>query len=318
MSQEGPVKDGPVFSPELEGLLREVAADPGSSLLRVARPRVVAGYLDRSLVARDALRARTLAEQELLRLHREELALALREACLVRFYEGGDQAVLLHHHRSQAHPYDEHRWEAWNQRASAVHRAAILDRIDLPHMDLLQLVLQGGPGRKPTIVQLARASQSLVTSDVAECYEGLALVLEGNHLAGARLMVDLVEHRSTRRIASHAAENVGLAFGLCGDDARALPQYRRAWELNPSRVEPVIAWLVCSLTTNDEAQADLAARTLDGLCQGDHPAVRELVALKQAQRTRGMLMPSSTTRSLAVRLRETVGSASESVLDVLV
>jgi len=78
VSQQGPVKDGPVFSPELESLLREVAADPQSMLLRTPRPRLVAGYLDRSLVSRDALRARTLAEGELLRVHREELAAALR------------------------------------------------------------------------------------------------------------------------------------------------------------------------------------------------------------------------------------------------
>ena len=64
MSQDGSKQDGPVFSPELEGLLREVAANPRSRLLRVPRPQIAAGYLDRSLIARDAARAQTLAEGE--------------------------------------------------------------------------------------------------------------------------------------------------------------------------------------------------------------------------------------------------------------
>ena len=36
------------FDPELEGLLRELAADPRSQLLRSTRPRTTAGLLERA------------------------------------------------------------------------------------------------------------------------------------------------------------------------------------------------------------------------------------------------------------------------------
>lgn len=317
MSQAGPSKDGPVFSPELEGLLREVAADPDSRLLRVPRPQVVAGYLDRSLVARDALRARTLAEGELLRVHREELALALREACLARFYVDPVQTRFLHHHPSRAKAFEPPTWESWSVQARAVRAAARLDRVELPHGELLDLCLQPVGASKPTIVQLARAAQMLVPSDTSECHEGLALVLDGHHAVGGRMLVDLALKRASRRISSHAVESVGLAFGLANDDRSALEYYRRAWELVPSRTEPVVAWLVCAATTTDRAELARAASVLDGMARAEDPAVRELASLKRSQRDQGNLVPSESTKGLVARMRDGFGPASESVLDVL-
>lgn len=317
MSQEGPVKDGPVFSPELEGLLREVAADPSSSLLRVSRPSVVAGYLDRSLVSRDALRARTLAEGELLRVHREEVASALREACLVRFYEDPESSRFLHRHPSRTQIFEPPTWESWRRQAEEARRAARLDHADIPHSELLDFCLQQPGTSKPSIVQLARAAQMLVPSDTSECHEGLALVLDGHHAAGGRMLVDLAIKRASRRISSHAIESVGLAFGLADDDRSALGYYRRAWELAPHRTEPVVAWLVCAATTLDTKELHRAASVLDEMANAGDVAVRELVSLKKNQREQGRLVPSDETKGLVARLRDAVGPASETVLDAL-
>ena len=317
MSRDASSQDGPVFSPELEGLLREIAADPGSRLLRVPRPRLAAGYLDRSLVDRDAARARTLAEKELLRVHREELAQALREACLVRFYEDPEPAPLLHHHLSREGGFVVPTWETWSAGAREALTAARLDRVDLPHSELLDLCLHPVGTRPPSIVQLARAAQVLVPSDTSECHEGLALVLEGQLAVGGRMLVDLALKRATRRISSHAEESVGLAYGLSGDDASALRHYRRSWELAPNRSEPVVAWLVCAATTLNREELSRSASVLDEMARGDDPAVRELVSIKLAQRSEGMLVPTEATKGLVTRVRDSFGPAAESVLNVL-
>lgn len=317
MSEAGSSHDGPVFSPELEGLLREIAADPGSRLLRVPRPKVVAGYLDRSLVSRDAARASTLAEKELLRVHREELALALREACLVRFYEDPEGVRYLHHHRSREGGPGLPSRASWTASARETLTAARLDQVDLPHSELLDLCLHPLGTPQPSIVQIARAAQTLIPSDTSECHEGLALVLEGNYPVGGRMLADLALRRATRRISSHAFESVGLAFGLAGDDVSALGHYRRAWELAPNRSEPVVAWLVCAATTMNRAELARAAGVLDELARQDDPAVRELVAMKISQRDLGQLVPSEATKGLVARLRDSFGPASESVLNVL-
>src|SRR5436189_4868215 len=74
------------FDPELEELLREIAADPGSRLLRMprsTRPRDLLAIPEPVTRARAGL---SVAERHLIEVHRDELAHLLRRACLIRFF----------------------------------------------------------------------------------------------------------------------------------------------------------------------------------------------------------------------------------------
>jgi hypothetical protein len=76
------------LDPEFEEVLREVAADPDSSLLRVPRPKRIRSLFDRGSAVGALEPGLTRAEQHLLQVHRNELAWLLRQACLVKLVEG--------------------------------------------------------------------------------------------------------------------------------------------------------------------------------------------------------------------------------------
>ncbi|MCA9067038.1 MAG: hypothetical protein KDA96_28440, partial [Planctomycetaceae bacterium] len=65
------------LDPEVEGLLREIAADPGSSLLRVERPKTLRPLLEREHAAGARMAGLTNAERHLLERYRDEVGYAL-------------------------------------------------------------------------------------------------------------------------------------------------------------------------------------------------------------------------------------------------
>jgi hypothetical protein len=317
MSEPSHGADGPIFGPKLEELLAEMASDPRSTLLRVPRSKRAKDLLERRVVAWDAVSAQTRAEAELLRVHREELSLVLRQMCLRMFYASPDRNRFLHHSKSVDQSILIPTREAWEARAARALERSRLESPPLPHLELLQACMNEPTGSELSIVRLARAAQILAPSDIAECYEGLALVLEGQHAVGARVLASLVSSAARSTVLTHAEENIGLAMGLSGDDRAALLHYRRSWELAPDRPVPVMAWLVCALTTHQPVEAERAGAVLDELVKVDHPAVLEFVQLKRNQRTQGLLVPEPATQTLVARTRDRVGATSEAILDVL-
>ncbi len=306
-----------VFAPELEALLRVMASDPRSSLLRVRRPARVKDFLGRGSAIRESRTGLRAAERELLRVHREELAQLLREACVMLFYAVRERRGFLHHSRTVGEAIRVASPREWSARGeSALERVAV-DGLALAGLDLIRACL-GNPARSGLpIVQLARAAQVLVPSGLHECYIGLDLVLGGRPATGTRVLQDLLASGPRRIVASHTSENLGLACGLAGDDRTALLHYRHAAEIAGDRPAPVMAWLVCAVTTVQEKQARRAATILEDLVAKDHPALEEFLGLKKNHRARGLLVPDGRARRLAARIRDRVGPASERIIDVL-
>lgn len=76
--------EAPIFSPEVEELLHEIAREPDSILLRVPREKVPAMLMETRSPIGPMTAGLTSAERELVRVHREEFAFQLRQACWVK------------------------------------------------------------------------------------------------------------------------------------------------------------------------------------------------------------------------------------------
>ena len=81
--------DSPIFSPEIEELLREVAAEPDSMLLRMPREKVRGTLLENRSPLGPMTAGLSSAERELVRVHRDEFAYQLRRAAWIKLAGDG-------------------------------------------------------------------------------------------------------------------------------------------------------------------------------------------------------------------------------------
>jgi len=182
--------------PELEGLLRDVAADPESNLLRLPRSGLRRSVERAELPDRAPTTGLRPAERELLRTCRHEVAYLLLLACyrqqitaprnrylVYSLNESGEVAATL-----------ERRWLAFaSQKLGLMPGRAILNA-----MALLARCVSPDGERWPTVLELAAASSRLDPSNTAHNYAALELILAHQPAAGVR-MLEKLEHATMRQ-----------------------------------------------------------------------------------------------------------------------
>jgi hypothetical protein len=298
------------YDPELEGLLREIAADPRSSLLRDPRARTPGALLERPTAVHPTATGLTTAERHLLEVHRDELADVLRRACLMRFFADPDRAIYLNRSRSAGQELEIDTPEQWRERARAALADARRAPAPLEGLDLLEACLRPAPHEPVSITQLARASQRLQYTDVAEAYVGLDLVISNDREVGERVLTGLVDSSCSVEVRACSLENIALAHGLGGDDFGAVQFYKSSVQVDASRPAPQLAWLFCGLLWADETETRQAASILDDLVGGANSAVDHYISCKLEQRRAGMFTVSERARRLASKLHDSMGAAS--------
>lgn len=81
--------EAPIFTPDVEELLREIAKEPDSVLLRMPREKVKASLMETRSPVGPMTPGLSNAERELVRVHREEFAFQLRKATWVKLAADG-------------------------------------------------------------------------------------------------------------------------------------------------------------------------------------------------------------------------------------
>lgn len=175
-----------VLNPEIEGLLREIASDPTSTLLRLPPSDLRRARQLGHLPDRAGTTGLNLAERELLRRWREEVAYLLLVAC----YKGLSSGA-LHSHRLATFGAMPHRTtKRFHQRAIAasdlVRGSGCPDLVDAA--DLLRGCIASRAKGSMEIFDIAAAAARLVSSDLATCYAALHLILNSNPSVGVRMM----------------------------------------------------------------------------------------------------------------------------------
>lgn len=247
---------------ELDALLREVAADPRATMLRIARPAAFRSAFESAIAVSPHATGLTLAEREIVRTHREQLALLLRQACVARLYAHPRAAALLVRQQT-ADTRIELIQPAELRRRARAELSACGD--DLPRLDGIELVermaCDEGSG-STDVIQLAAASMRLWPTDQARMYEASALYFDGEARAASRLYEAVIAQSSDSLIVAFAWYNLARIHLDAGTFDQALDGYRAAVDCDDSLLIALLAWLAAGLSLGSESQSLAAATRL--------------------------------------------------------
>ena len=243
-------------------LLRDVARQGGSTLLAVPRRDVSRALLETGSVATARAASLSEAERELVRVHREEVALALRRAAWVALDESR-----AGRHRIIDRAYSDR--EAWRDGRAA--RLAAARALRLPQSDaaehaahqLLEVCVAGHPIDAVDAGRLAVAAHRLVPSDSARIAYALHATVHGQASAALIALRPILRGPANDEIALAAWIDASLAYAARNEPRRALECARRAARISPAdvRAQANRAWLAAGLGA--EAELIAALRELD-------------------------------------------------------
>ncbi len=250
---------GPVITldPRTEGLLREIAAQPGACVLRASRRELDDGLLRVDYRGLDTQVGLTAVERELLRTARAELSYWLNVLCYRRLTE--DEATQRYYTRLGVgdREYVPPSSEEISSRSRAALASARELRVD--EMSTAELLLSavgslaGEPGaRHPGVVELAAASLRLHPTFQARHYALQARVVDAHLVHLALPAAHLLVSASVGRVQlGHSLALTGTLNGVAGRFADALDCYRRAAEVIPEHAELAVRSLVAARHLGD-------------------------------------------------------------------
>lgn len=182
--------------PEIEGLLREVAADPESNLLRLPRTGLRQSLRRAELPDRAPITGLRPAERELLRTCRHEVAYLLLLACYRQQITAPQNRYLVYslNESGEVAATLEHRWLALASQKLGMRSS----RTVLNAMGLLARCVSPDGRRWPSVLELAAASSRLDPSNTAHNYAALELILANQPASGVR-MLERFEHVTVRQ-----------------------------------------------------------------------------------------------------------------------
>jgi hypothetical protein len=291
-----------LFEPEVEAILREIASDPRSSLLRVSRPRHLLGLFERYTNVGPQTVGLTAAERHLLQVYRNEVARLLGDVCRRRLVSGERPL-----NRSLTVDSDlVIPSEAENRERSRALQpfAGELDEPDVE--SLLERCASGDPTRQPSVTALAAAMARLVPSDSARGLAGLDLALRGQPRAALRLHHSILAGSPSPLMASIAWENVGFAQELLRSQEAALDGFRIAALTDLGRSFPALVWLQRGLVMGLADESLRAASRVNELLGPDDKTLDWYVRVLQQWKIQGAWEAHEHGRRLALGIREQV------------
>lgn len=300
----------PHLSPEVEALVRDIAAEPDSTLLRVPRLRAPAEHFIGSASVPLAKTGLSAAERELLSVHREEVARTLREAATHRLLTIADPKYHIADYVApnvRRTPLDVAHFRSemreLEPQARAVAGNGALD------------ALLGAPiERWPSVLELASLSQRFASTDQARILVALALIFDDQPRVALRILEEVATRRAIGPLAANAWSNAALAQIALDDRLAALQSQRRAALLGETTGANAVAWLVNALLVGDQREALSAVAAAESQLGANSAQFARLIG---NQRERIRLLDGDTQRRYSSTLQRTSDRRSSSIWKVL-
>jgi hypothetical protein len=310
MRSDSPIR-GAVFTldPRTEELLREVAADPSSCLLRVPRREVEEALTRTDYRGLTSTVGLSAAERELLRTARAELAYWLNVVCFRRLTEDEETRVFYSRVADGGSAIDAPSVADAVRGCDGIRNSSIA--VDLGEGAALQLLSDALSDHAPrvSVEALAAASLRLAPSFVSRHYALQALVGQRRASAAHRLAVGLTTTSASRtdRAYSHAilgttlwslghlhaardaygvaAETMpthpefalrALSMAVCCDDSEGIRRWSRVVDAHPNNLAAVSAVTTSIRAIDKTAFEDAAARARRHVAQSA-TATREVL-----------------------------------------
>ena len=278
-----------VLDPELEGILREVASDPRSRLLKVERTGSIGELINPNPITA-AVAGLTVAERHLVDVYREELAWTLRELAVTSLF--ASEAAGLWLHRSISVGEQLHVREV--PEIVGMTRALPSPEPDplIGVRGILEgLVAQAAEGVRVDPSEAATASLRLVPADRARICAAHYLGQLGEHDAALRVLQGTVSGLPSSVDASFAWENIGMIQSKSGLWKAAIASYMHASRLARARAEPILNWAFNAYLAGEWSEFDEIVARLDGLVAASDQCVKRFVSQLAAQRAGGYWSP---------------------------
>ncbi|MFN0242646.1 MAG: hypothetical protein ACKVWV_07105 [Planctomycetota bacterium] len=300
---------------DFEALLREVAANPRSSLLRVERPRMLPELFDERVHLGSQRAGLTSAERHLLQVHRGEVAWLLREACMIKLIEGP-------RNRRYVSPYSGpgKKVELLSDRQLARRvdesEDASRDSIEcLDGLELLQRCVADRVGEEPNVAELATASLRLEPSDQARLMVGLDLTNRGAPRSALELLRRFMDDEPSDLYAAIALEYMGRAFTDI-NPSKAFDAYKRSSEQPCGRVWSLLSRQVFGFQLGIRDDALVSSRMLAEHMSERDPVIDLFVDALTHGRRMHEWSPTPVGLDLARSLQDSLNAIGRRVADV--
>lgn len=302
------------LDPEVEALLREVAQDPHSTLLRVERPKAIRGLLEREPVVGVATAGLTLAERHLVQTKRAEVAYSLRVlSANILAADPRTSGTLSLHGVTGVFDQNEH-----SSGMRATLSSVLIDLERMNPVDARPLKLHRDMETWPSVLRLSAVAQRLDPTDNARIHAANWLSLEGQYRSEIAILSSILHYPTTRHIRSRAQSNIGFALHRIGQQQRSLAFYRGAHRSDPAHFAAAGSRLIVAAQIGSQKDLVDAAARLDEQWTADSLEVQWLRQAQLARRSDPLTHLSHQGRELLARTRDLLGSTSRSLTDVLV
>jgi len=304
--------DRPIYEPEVEELLRELAADPTSTLLRVPRKGIVPTLFDKHTMVSPRAAGLSSAERHLLQVYREDVELLLRQAWILCSQQNEPFGPVMSWHLTVDSRHEPPAIGEWNRRAQRALERPLKGDGAPEARELLSLCVRESPLSLPSQTQLAAAALRLVPTNQARIYIACDLQHSDRIETALRGFQDVLS-RSSAFHKSFCLQNMAAAYEELGDIQAASLYAAEASSLDESRPDPLMNWLYLSIQRRDREATLRASTRVDELLPVDHDALTGFVKVLPNRKALGWWKPNLGVEGFLSGIIERLGPASRSV-----
>jgi hypothetical protein len=305
------------IDPELEGLLRELAADPESSLLKVPREKQIPSLFLHSTAVEAHARNLIVTERHLLATHRAELSGLLRQACLLRLVEGPDSRLYLYRHITATRSCTPFDIPTLKSRLNYSRRFDTPLSEHLSATELLERCVTTPHSRTPSVCELATASLRLEPTESARILAAIELSHGLSPRTSLTLLEGVLARNPTRREQLSALTHIGLAHSKFGAFDKARNAYRAACFLDESVLIGWIGFLLMSLQMGDATGSLQASQGLEQATQHKTCLIEDWAERLEIRRLSNEWRPTDKALITSKQIKDRLGSAGRRLADVM-
>jgi len=295
---------GITFDPKLEELLREVAAEPDSCLLRAGKKASHKALFRTPEVVSHTSRRLLPAERDIVRYYREEVSWLLLELCHHLAVNDGRHGLVINRRILES---DHTRVPApGDLRRRGAQLSPLVDQTLKGPLALVSSCLAGDPSNAD-LGSVAVAASNLVSSPATRGYLRIHYTNQGLFTEASRLAEQVARQPgTTRSLVSNLHGRGRIAFEQA-DYLSARGHYSLSVEADPSRADSAAAWLLNSLITGCESNAIAAIEAFDAAVGTRGLSVQQFAVSLDA--VVGSQHRVSVNKRFSLRVSENAGAA---------
>jgi hypothetical protein len=306
------------LEPEVDALLREVASDPRSILLRVPRKHAVPMlFRDESDVG-PMTAGLAAVDRHLLAVHRSEVAELLRRVCLVRLLESQRGRVCVSRYETAdsevlAPSVPELRQQALRGRSSQVRT-----ELSSNGLEMALEALRDPTGGLPTGADIAALSHRLQPNHDARILAAMDLSQRGSSRAAVRLLLRVLSNHPSRSSAAAAADNLAFAWNELDQLGHAFDAAKVSLDYADDRVTTCMNRLAFAIQLGDGRDILETDRRLRELITPEHPAVGFFISAAALARIQRRWSPTDLAAPVVRAVESKLGETAKRISDVFV